>query len=117
MPEQQHEVLLLTTDILHNHHAHVHDVFAHSVQPLVSKSDWKNALAFLLTYWALEEGVYFVHFDVAVSVYRVKACGDEGIELALIAVDDSPDALILVDIMAQIHQLIIGFCGFMANKA
>ena len=74
-------------------------------------------MAFLAAYWALEDGIFFIHLDVAVDVDRVEARSDEGIGLALIAVDNSADAFILGEIMGQIHQLIADCGSFMANYA
>ena len=47
-------------------------------------------------------------------MHCVQARCDEGVGLALIAVDHSADALVLVD-TGHVHQLIVGFGSFVAN--
>ena len=73
-------------------------------------------MALLVALIAIGTGIFFTHFDEAVDMDRVKACCYEGVGLALIAIDDSTDGFILVD-MSQIYWLIVGFASLMANIA
>ena len=117
MLEEQHEVLFLAIDIVHNHHAHIQHVFAHSVEPLVSESGWQEAVAFLLTDWAGEHKFLFVHLDVAVGVDGVEARRDEAVRLALLAINDPADAFVPVGEISQVHQLIVGLASLIADEA
>ena len=106
----------MVVDLINNHHAHIHHVLAESVQPFVSRSGWQDAMTFLITHWALGDGTLFLYVNVAVGVDRVWACRDEGAGFAMLAIDDPADAFALVD-MGQVHQSVIGFGSFLANRA
>ena len=106
----------MVVDLINNHHAHIHHVLADSVQPFIFRSDWQDAMAFLITHWTLEDSTLFLYVNIAVGVDRVFACRDEGAGLAMLAIDDPADAFALVD-MGQVHQSVIGFGSFLTNRA
>ena len=114
--EQQHEVLLLVVDIVHNHHAHIHDFLADSVEIFIFKTGREDAVTCLVALWTVEFDIFFVHLDIAVGMDCVGAGSNGCVRFALISVNGSTDALILVD-MCQVNQCFVGFRSLMANEA
>ena len=98
MLEEQNEVTFIVIDLVQDHHACVYHIRADAVESFIFIGIFggENAVAFLRTQGAVELHDRFIHFNVAIDMDGMEACGDEGVGLILIGVDGSTDSFVLV---------------------